>query len=293
MRSVSSAPMPASGSSSSSTRGAVARHIAISSWRLLRRGSASPAIAVARAGRGRRLERARARCACCRRIGAAAPARAAHGRWRARLRGEPAVLEHAERGKIVGALVAAAEAGARAARLRPARDVARRQADAAGGRRELAREQVDQRRLAGAVGADDRVHLAAVQRRARRASTAARPPKRRVSARSAVRAGRRRSVPCDPPSSAVARASAAPRSCAPQADQAACGSSATKAMIVRPSVSCQCSRERAEQRLGLEQLLQQRERERAEHRAAQACRCRRGSASAAPRPTRATPAARG
>ena len=33
MRSVSSAPMPASGSSSSSTSGAVARHIAISSWR--------------------------------------------------------------------------------------------------------------------------------------------------------------------------------------------------------------------------------------------------------------------
>ena len=34
MRPVSSAPMPASGSSSSSARGAVARHIAISSWRL-------------------------------------------------------------------------------------------------------------------------------------------------------------------------------------------------------------------------------------------------------------------
>ena len=34
MRSVSSAPMPASGSSSSSTRGLVARHIATSSWRL-------------------------------------------------------------------------------------------------------------------------------------------------------------------------------------------------------------------------------------------------------------------
>ncbi len=34
MRPVSSAPMPASGSSSRSTRGAVARHIAISSWRL-------------------------------------------------------------------------------------------------------------------------------------------------------------------------------------------------------------------------------------------------------------------
>ena len=34
MRSVSSAPMPASGSSSSSTWGSVARHMATSSWRL-------------------------------------------------------------------------------------------------------------------------------------------------------------------------------------------------------------------------------------------------------------------
>jgi hypothetical protein len=49
---------------------------------------------------------------------------------------------------------------ARAARLRPARHVLAREADAAGARRELAREHVDERRLAGAVGAYHGVDLA-------------------------------------------------------------------------------------------------------------------------------------
>src|SRR6185312_11483911 len=80
------------------------------------------------------------------------------------LRAQPAILEHAERREHAGALVAAAEARARAARLPPARDVDAVERDRAGIAGELAREHVDERRLAGAVGADQRVHLPARER---------------------------------------------------------------------------------------------------------------------------------
>src|SRR6185312_4250603 len=79
---------------------------------------------------------------------------------RARLRREAAVFEDAELAEDRRALVAAADAGARAPRLRPARDVVAGEAHAPRARRKLAREHVDERRLAGAVGADDGVDLA-------------------------------------------------------------------------------------------------------------------------------------
>jgi hypothetical protein len=121
MRSVSSAPMPASGSSSSSTCGAVARHMAISSWRFWpwRQQAGLRARAAHRPGRrARRLAR------------------------RAMLASQAARLCHQAQGRCVRAcaarrqfsstlklgvdgvaLVAAAQAGARAPRLRPGGDV--------------------------------------------------------------------------------------------------------------------------------------------------------------------------
>src|SRR6185369_8756989 len=131
MRPVSSAPMPASGSSRRSARGAV------------------------EAGGGEHALRDldAARVACCR-LPDAPRVR------RVRLRRETTVLEHAELAEDGRALVAAADAGARTPRLRPARDVVAGEAHAPCARRELAREHVDERRLAGAVGADDGVDLA-------------------------------------------------------------------------------------------------------------------------------------
>ena len=161
MRSVSSAPMPASGSSSSSTRGRVARHIATSSWRLAPWLSV-PAMRSAHRRRGRPRPALRRAAALL----AAQRCDDLPDRPRPRRRGlrrEPAVLEHGELRKDRRALVAAADAGARAARLRARRDVLAVERDAAVGRGDLAREHVDQRRLAGAVGADHRVHFAAVQ----------------------------------------------------------------------------------------------------------------------------------
>ena len=55
------------------------------------------------------------------------------------------------------------DAGACALRLRPAGDVLRGECDAPVGRWQFTRQHVDQGRLAGAIGADHRVHLADVQ----------------------------------------------------------------------------------------------------------------------------------
>ena len=86
--------------------------------------------------------------------------REAHRRPHARLRGEAAVLEHRERHEHVGLLVAAADAEARDRVRRQPGDVAVEEPHRALRGREIAGEQVDERRLAGAVGTDHRVHLA-------------------------------------------------------------------------------------------------------------------------------------
>ena len=111
MRSVSSAPMPASGSSSSSTSGAVARHMAISSWRLRpwtganQQFNCSPVRPQGSHPHGLALlalQRSADRPSC--QATAIAPGR------------EPAVFQRAELGVDGGALIAAAEAGACALR---------------------------------------------------------------------------------------------------------------------------------------------------------------------------------
>src|SRR5664279_461181 len=84
-------------------------------------------------------------------------------RLRARLRREAAILEYAEGREDGVALVAAAQAGAGAPRLRPPRHVLAEQLDAARARRDLARQDVDEGRLAGTVGADHGMHAAAFE----------------------------------------------------------------------------------------------------------------------------------
>ncbi len=76
------------------------------------------------------------------------------------LRREPDIPGDAELGKDVGLLVASGDAEAGDAMRRPSGDVVRTEADAAGIGRQVAREQVDERRLAGAVRADDAMDLA-------------------------------------------------------------------------------------------------------------------------------------
>ena len=125
MRADSSAPMPASGSSSSSTSAPVARTIAISSWRcspwlnvaaIASARSASPASASA-------VRRAFTNGTVALRIGQYAP-----GLRIARLGRESAVLEGRELRKDVGALVAAPDAELRAPMRGQRGDVLRRAA---------------------------------------------------------------------------------------------------------------------------------------------------------------------
>ena len=80
------------------------------------------------------------------------------------LRGEAAVFKHREGRVNRVALVAAAQAEAGAFRLRAAGHVLAEQLDAATGRRNFARQDVDQGRFARAIGADDSVNRAALQR---------------------------------------------------------------------------------------------------------------------------------
>ena len=172
MRADSSAPMPASGSSSSSTRGAVASVIAISSWRCspcdsaaARTSPRSPRPGGGERARGRRVDL----------VVALGAAEEAHRARQPRLRREAAVLERAEAEEDVGLLVAAPDAALRNPLRRQPGDVLAEQLDAAGARREVAREHVDQRGLARAVGPDHRVHraAAALERHARHGRQAA------------------------------------------------------------------------------------------------------------------------
>jgi hypothetical protein len=72
------------------------------------------------------------------------------------LHGEAHVLENAEIGEEIRQLERAAEPAARALRRAEPRDVIAEQAHAAVRRLQLSRDQIEVRRLAGAVGADDR-----------------------------------------------------------------------------------------------------------------------------------------
>ena len=211
----------------------VARHIAISSWRLAPWLSV-PAMRAAlpvEAGGG---ERARARPRCC----AASPAarcQIAQGRGVARLRREAAVLEHAE---LAERSSCAGSCGrGRRGRAAAAASASRRRRRSRRGPRTAPispESMLIERRLAGAVGADDGVDLADVQVERHgvdrdQAAEAAREALARSSG--AARA----SVGCGAQPWRCARAAARRRPIRPF------GSSATKAMMVRPSVSCQCA----------------------------------------------------
>src|SRR6267378_2307037 len=143
----SSMPMPAIGSSRSSSRGRVASAMATSSWR----------------------------CSPCARL----PARTfilslrptSSSTWRAgrvsaeslrasRQKRERDILECREPGIDAGDLERARQAFTRALRRRKRGDVLAREADAAGVGAQVSRELADEGGLAGAVGSDDRVRLA-------------------------------------------------------------------------------------------------------------------------------------
>ncbi len=81
----------------------------------------------------------------------------------ARLGGEQAVLAHGEGQQDVGALIAATEAAAGDLVGGPAGDVLAVEADAPGAGLERAGEKIDEGGLAGAVRADDAVHLVGVE----------------------------------------------------------------------------------------------------------------------------------
>ena len=102
---------------------------------------------------------------------------------RARLRGEAAVLERSERREDVGLLIAPPDADPRPAVRRLARDVVALVDDAAARCREVARQQIDERRLPGPVRTDDRMQLPELDSDGDAPLTAARPPKRRVRSR--------------------------------------------------------------------------------------------------------------
>ena len=84
----------------------------------------------------------------------------AHRAVAPRLRRKAAILERREFAEDVGALETAPDAEPGDAMGRKPGDLAPLIEDAAAARLQLARQQVDERRLAGAVGADDGVDLA-------------------------------------------------------------------------------------------------------------------------------------
>ena len=150
MRADSSGPMPAIGSSSSSTRGLVASAIAISSWRC------SPWLRSATQHVGARgetdaFERGARRLAQFRLAARVAPE--AEGVAAVRLHGERDIVERGEIGKQRGDLERAREPEHAAAVDRQRRDVAAVEPDAPGVGRDLAGQLADQRGLAGAVRA--------------------------------------------------------------------------------------------------------------------------------------------
>ena len=81
---------------------------------------------------------------------------------RVALHRDPHVLEHGEVREDVGDLVGLRDAEARGLVLGQPRDLSAVEPDAAGARRRLAGDQAEERGLAGAVGADDRPQLAAL-----------------------------------------------------------------------------------------------------------------------------------
>src|SRR5208283_5060522 len=85
------------------------------------------------------------------------------GAGEARLGGKPSVLEGAEGRKDVGLLVAPADADPRPPVGGKMGDVPALVADRAGGGSQLARKQVEQRRLARSVGPEQRMQAAAVE----------------------------------------------------------------------------------------------------------------------------------
>ncbi len=184
-----------------------------------------------------------------------------------RMRGDQAVLVRRERQDHIGALVAAAEAAPGDAMRRPAGDVLAVEADASRRRLQLARQQVDERGLAGAVRPDDAVHLVGreVERHAVDRDQPAEAPRqaldrqrlaalRRARARHARRAGRsvtgRRCLALEQPGNAARRRQH--------------GADQDESERHRPVIG-----DRADQARGLQHLLQERIEDRAEDRAEQ------------------------
>ena len=201
---------------------------------------------------------------------------------------QPRVFEHAELVEDVGALVAAADAGARALRLRQARDVgpARRTVPSDGASSpDSMLTRVDLRRR----WSDHRVHLAAPQldrdvlHRGEGRRSGVRPAACTARGRMRARGVTHRQPPR--PGGAGAAAGPASRS-SPWA------SSRRARVIVRPERQLPVAGERPDPALRRIELLQQREDERAENRAAQVPRPPR-IRSAAPCPTPARRASPG
>src|ERR1700732_1421773 len=104
------------------------------------------------------------------------------GAGQARLRRQTPVREQREIREDIDLLIAASDAEARDAVGGKPRDLTILEADGAGARREVAREHVDERGLAGAVWPDDRMHLAGPKLEgdiAHRSKAIERPGKRR------------------------------------------------------------------------------------------------------------------
>ena len=214
-------PMPAIGSSSSSRRGRLASAIAISSARRSPCDSAAagvvgpvgePDLGQHAAARSRSRGVARSR---------APEAEAVAG---VRLHRERDVVERGELAEDAGDLERARDAERAPAAPARAANVVAGEADRAGIRAQFAGELPDQRRLAGAVRADQRVDLAGHDRQ-RHVAGASRPPNRLVSPdfRAATQ-------PCGP-----RRLGARP---------AAPTSRTARARSAAPSSACQCSVQR-------------------------------------------------
>ena len=109
------------------------------------------------------------------------------------LAGKPHVLEDGQAAEEVGDLERPRQAEPRPAMRGHPRDVLAEELDAAAGRAQLARDEAEERGLAGAVGPDDRDPLARRPRVSETPSTAVTPPKRRPSPSGRERAGPRRS----------------------------------------------------------------------------------------------------
>ena len=157
MRCDSSAPIPAIGSSRSISRGFVASTIATSSWRC------SPCARFAASTSARALRPTSAED----RVRRIAQARVLAGRPPepearpgVRLHRERDVVERGEVAVDAGDLERPREAAVRARRRAERGDVFAGEPDVPAVRPQIAGELADERRLAGAVGADDRVRLA-------------------------------------------------------------------------------------------------------------------------------------